>query len=134
MSQLLNGASPPHFGQIQNVLEEVNKQEIQENPALPVQELVEISFESDVDFWNMLDGLNSSLPLEIQMQNEEDHKSINNHGSSSNLGEIENKKGSGTWKMNSGWRQPRLKMPEKSPRKFIRLFRGSDDVGEVPRS
>ncbi|WCJ37051.1 myb domain protein 63 [Euphorbia peplus] len=92
MSQLLNGVSPPHFGQIQNILEEVNKPEIQENPALPVQEPVEIPFESDVDFWNMLDGLNSSLPLEIQMHNEEDHKSINSYGSSSNLGEIENKK------------------------------------------
>ncbi|WCJ40954.1 MYB-like transcription factor ODO1 [Euphorbia peplus] len=92
MSQLLNGVSPPHFGEIRNILEEVNELEIQENPALPVQEPMEIPYELDVDFWNMLGGLNSSLPLEILMENEEDHKSINNHGSSSNLGEIENKK------------------------------------------
>ncbi|XP_015571096.1 transcription factor MYB58 isoform X2 [Ricinus communis] len=42
---------------VQNILEEVNKPEIDQDVA------VEIPFESDLDFWNMLDGLNSSLSM-----------------------------------------------------------------------
>ncbi|XP_065858883.1 transcription factor MYB63 [Euphorbia lathyris] len=93
ISLLLDDFSEPNFNHIRNILQEVNKpDQIQEIAAVAAaeKEAMEIPFESDVDFWNMLDGLNSTLPMDIQLQNEEDKS--NSHGSSSNLGEIENRK------------------------------------------
>ncbi|EEF48780.1 transcription factor MYB58 isoform X1 [Ricinus communis] len=53
--QIFNFSGPCDI--VQNILEEVNKPEIDQDVA------VEIPFESDLDFWNMLDGLNSSLSM-----------------------------------------------------------------------
>ncbi|XP_011012652.1 PREDICTED: myb-related protein Zm1-like [Populus euphratica] len=67
---------------VRNSLEEVNK---------PEEIVAEIPFESDYDFWNMLDSLSSFQSSGTQLQNVEDGQS-SRFGDAYNIGEVENKK------------------------------------------
>ncbi|KAL9340669.1 hypothetical protein Peur_066888 [Populus x canadensis] len=67
---------------VRNSLEEVNK---------PEEIVAEIPFESDYDFWNMLDSLSSFQSSGIQLQNVEAGQS-SRFGDAYNMGEVENKK------------------------------------------
>ncbi|XP_012087459.2 transcription factor MYB63 [Jatropha curcas] len=76
-----SGACAVHHNN--NTLEEVNKPEIQEIST------IDIPFESDFDFWNMLDGLNDNNSYQSSSTEVEDQL---NSQSSSSIGDVENRK------------------------------------------